>query len=149
VLDELVVTIQATGRLPPAVPQDESEATFYAAPTEAQLSGSLWEAAAGRLRRLAAGRQPLAAADHVATRDRRSRSRARVSPTSSTMRSRRNRASESVGTSWSRNEARENARQASADNSVDVEYDTSDAVAAPAMPNAGMSTRLQATFWRR
>ena len=54
-LEELVATIQETGRLPPASPQDERHATYYAAPTDAQMAGSLRERAAGRLRRLARG----------------------------------------------------------------------------------------------
>jgi len=51
-LEELVASIQATGHLPPAVPQDESQATYFAAPTDAQMNGSLWTRAAARLRRL-------------------------------------------------------------------------------------------------
>jgi methionyl-tRNA formyltransferase len=54
-LEELVATIQETGRLPPASPQDERHATSSAAPTDAQMAGSLRERAAGRLRRLARG----------------------------------------------------------------------------------------------
>ena len=51
-LDQLVATIHATAQLPPATPQDERLATSFAAPTPAQMNGSLRARAVGRLRRL-------------------------------------------------------------------------------------------------